>query len=342
MKLLRNSRGQSLVQVLIASAMGIVVMLVIATIQTNQARENQALSEKMASNDFQQQMFRSFQDGSLCTSLLTGLQFDSTHAVTGDPNQPVINIPSSVLTIPVSLASGAPPLVTVGKVVSPLAISVISGGQNPFQVTNLVGSSSGGAGSFNGSFVANYDATKLKRSMRGASVQLTLKTTAVGTTQTVASCSMTGAGACWVQGPNGLTATTCGNIGIGTTTPGSLLEVAGNITATTFLYSSDRRLKQHINPLDGFDLARKLRGVSFQWKNSGKDEMGFIAQEVEAIAPSLVVTQANGMKAVKYGNITALLVEAFKTEDAKVEALTEQNQNLMERVEALERQLDSR
>jgi Tfp pilus assembly protein PilV len=93
---LNNSRGQSLIQVLVAAALGVVVMLVIATTQVNQNRENQALNEKMAATDFQQQMLRSFSDGTVCTRLLTtptALTFDSTHAVSGDPNPPTLNLP---------------------------------------------------------------------------------------------------------------------------------------------------------------------------------------------------------------------------------------------------------
>jgi len=63
-----------------------------------------------------------------------------------------------------------------------------------------------------------------------------------------------------------------------------------------------------------------LRGVSFKWKENDEGEIGFIAQEVEEHEPLLVVTSAtNGMKSVKYGNIVALLVEAFREEHKNIE-----------------------
>jgi type II secretory pathway pseudopilin PulG len=91
--------------------------------------------------------------------------------------------------------------------------------------------------------------------------------------------------------------------------------ITGSAQATSFLYSSDRRLKENIAPLDGYTLAKGLEGVSFNWKASGAHEIGLIAQDVEKIAPELVVTDAQGMKSVKYGNIVAILIEAFKTQD---------------------------
>jgi len=54
-----------------------------------------------------------------------------------------------------------------------------------------------------------------------------LKTISAGATQTVQSCSVLGLGNCWVQGPGGLTSTTCGNVGIGTAAPAQALDIGG-------------------------------------------------------------------------------------------------------------------
>ncbi len=64
----------------------------------------------------------------------------------------------------------------------------------------------------------------------------------------------------------------------------------------------------------------KLRGVEFDWKKNEFKQMkfeegtqiGFIAQEVEAIIPEIVRTDADGYKSVAYADITAVLVEAIK------------------------------
>jgi hypothetical protein len=91
------------------------------------------------------------------------------------------------------------------------------------------------------------------------------------------------------------------------------LTIEGDLTANGFFYSSDRRLKTNIEDISGLEMILKLRGVQFDWIDSGNHELGLIAQEVESVIPELVVTRENGMKAVKYGNLVAPLIEATKT-----------------------------
>src|SRR5690606_8718047 len=104
-----------------------------------------------------------------------------------------------------------------------------------------------------------------------------------------------------------------GNVGIGTTNPTQKLHVNGNVLADAYLYTSDKNLKQNIEDIKGLEMILALRGVHFEWKKSGDPEFGLIAQEVEAVAPDLVVTDpVTGLKSVKYGNLVAPLIEASK------------------------------
>lgn len=114
-----------------------------------------------------------------------------------------------------------------------------------------------------------------------------------------------------------------GNIGIGVTNPGESLDILGNVQATAFLYSSDERLKKNISPIkDALGLVNELEGVSFDWRESGVNQIGFIAQDVEKIIPALVTTNSmSGMKSVAYGNITAVLVEAIKEQQKQIDKL---------------------
>jgi hypothetical protein len=47
-------------------------------------------------------------------------------------------------------------------------------------------------------------------------------------------------------------------------------------------------------------------------KETGKKDIGVIAQEVEEILPEIVQTRSNGYKAVDYQKLTTLLIESIK------------------------------
>ncbi len=103
---------------------------------------------------------------------------------------------------------------------------------------------------------------------------------------------------------------------------GTDLTASGSITAVSFIYSSDARLKENVKRLDNaLEKIQALEGVSFNWKSSGASEIGLIAQDVERVVPELVVTSDEGLKAVKYGNIVALLIEAVKDQQAEIDSL---------------------
>lgn len=93
---------------------------------------------------------------------------------------------------------------------------------------------------------------------------------------------------------------------------GSLV-ATGDVTAF-----SDVALKSNIETLDGAK-AFAMRGVSFDRDN--KQGSGVVAQELEKIAPELVVTHDNGLKSVAYSNIVGYLIEAVKHLKNEIEEL---------------------
>ena len=133
------------------------------------------------------------------------------------------------------------------------------------------------------------------------------------------------------------------------------MTVNGSITYTGSCSSSDMRLKKDVESLDGaLDKVLKLRGVTFYWKNKaemaaakGKDvknmsygfsdekQIGVIAQEVEEVLPELVVTDNEGFKAVKYENLTPVLIEAVKELKAEKDELQKEVEELKRMVEEL-------
>ncbi|MDD0853717.1 tail fiber domain-containing protein [Halobacteriovorax sp. GB3] len=139
-----------------------------------------------------------------------------------------------------------------------------------------------------------------------------------------------------------VTITNTGRVGIGTTTPSEQLEVANNVKATSYLTTSDRRLKKEIYTIDSaLEKILQLRGVSFVWKRNDLKTYGFIAQEVEEIFPELVVTdKITGLKAVKYANLVAPLVESVKElninqieNERRIASLEEENTILKKKIE---------
>lgn len=87
--------------------------------------------------------------------------------------------------------------------------------------------------------------------------------------------------------------------------------ITGNITAQSLTSTSDERLKSHITnmtPEDAIELVKALRPVTYNWKGSGDADIGFIAQEVQDIVPSVVHEDRNGMLSVEYGKLVTLLL----------------------------------
>ena len=86
-----------------------------------------------------------------------------------------------------------------------------------------------------------------------------------------------------------------------------------NITAF-----SDRRLKDNIKTLDS-QKTYQMRGVSYT--RDGVPGSGVIAQELEEVAPELVLTNDDGIKSVDYGRTIGYLIETIKDLKKEVEDL---------------------
>jgi hypothetical protein len=100
------------------------------------------------------------------------------------------------------------------------------------------------------------------------------------------------------------------------------LAVNGSTRANAYYYNSDRRYKSDIETLKSpLENLLKLTGYSYYNKLSAKKDLGVIAQEVEAVYPELVQTDADGYKSVEYGNLVAPIIEAIKELSHKMDSL---------------------
>jgi hypothetical protein len=105
---------------------------------------------------------------------------------------------------------------------------------------------------------------------------------------------------------------------------GTSLNVAGDVVAYA---SSDIRFKNNVTPItNALDKINKIGGYTFEWnekshKETGKKDIGVIAQEVEEILPEIVDTRDNGYKAVDYSKLTALLIQSVKEQQVIIDSL---------------------
>ena len=103
--------------------------------------------------------------------------------------------------------------------------------------------------------------------------------------------------------------------------PGNLI-AAGDVTAYKILQSSDSRLKKNISTIDnGLKKINAMRGVNYQLLRDNTNHVGLIAQEVEKVVPEVVTENSDGMKAVNYGAMVSVLIEAVKELSQEVESL---------------------
>ena len=83
-------------------------------------------------------------------------------------------------------------------------------------------------------------------------------------------------------------------------------------------------MKVDIRPVDdALDKVMQLQGVEFTWKSTKAHSIGFIAEEAGKVVPELVTYEEIGTDAIgmDYGKVTALLVEALKTQEKRIAEL---------------------
>jgi FtsZ-binding cell division protein ZapB len=156
-----------------------------------------------------------------------------------------------------------------------------------------------------------------------------------------------------------------GNVGIGTDTPATTLQVAGDIrvgttgtngclqnytgTAIAGTCSSDARLKTGVQPFQPvLNQLAQLTPVHFYWKADEFPEMhfgrdrsyGLIAQEVERAFPEMVGQDEHGYKTVDYTRLPLLLLEAVRELKAENDRLGEQVRGQEAQIRALARQVE--
>ena len=108
----------------------------------------------------------------------------------------------------------------------------------------------------------------------------------------------------------------------------------GYVSAIAFIPSSDYRIKESVVNLDDSYNVDKLRPVFYYNTLSKKNDMGFIAHEVQEVFPFLVIGEKDGedMQGLNYTGLIPVLVK-------EVQDLKKENKMLKERLERIEQLL---
>lgn len=166
-----------------------------------------------------------------------------------------------------------------------------------------------------------------------------------------------------IQGPPGPDGETCtspwntvgntihyynGNIGLGIQNPGTRVDVIGSVCSNGVALSSDVRYKKDIVALSGaLSKLMQLQAVRYDFKVVEFPErqfptagqIGLIAQEVEKVIPELVLTKADGYKALDYAKLNPYLIEAIKEVkagmDSEEEMFNKEYESLGKEIEEL-------
>ncbi|PKN88835.1 MAG: hypothetical protein CVU51_03180 [Deltaproteobacteria bacterium HGW-Deltaproteobacteria-1] len=98
-----------------------------------------------------------------------------------------------------------------------------------------------------------------------------------------------------------------------------------SVYALSFVPTSSLVYKTNIKTYENaLETVKKLRGVSFNWKDSGKASVGLIAEEVDKVIPEVVAHNEKDATGVNYDSLVGVLVEAVKEQQTELDILREQ------------------
>jgi hypothetical protein len=102
--------------------------------------------------------------------------------------------------------------------------------------------------------------------------------------------------------------------------------VLGTTRTVTLVETSARKHKECILPLqDQIENVKKLEPVEFTWKESGKQDVGLIAEDVEKVLPKLVSYEENGeLHGIQYSKLTSILIKAIQEQQEQIDELKEE------------------
>ncbi len=105
-----------------------------------------------------------------------------------------------------------------------------------------------------------------------------------------------------------------------TITSNGAIEFTGIVTAPQLIETSSLAFKTNVRTYENaLETVKRLRGVHFDWKESGKPSVGLIAEEVEGVVPEVVAHNDGAAMGVNYSALVGVLVEAVKEQQKVVQ-----------------------
>jgi hypothetical protein len=138
-----------------------------------------------------------------------------------------------------------------------------------------------------------------------------------------------------------------GNVGIGTDTASVKCQVGksgdGTVArANAWNIFSDRRWKTDLAVItNAIEKIEAINGYYYKGKDrpDTTTQVGVIAQEIEAVIPEVVSTDARGYKSVDYSKLTALLIEGMKEQQDQIDQLITSQEALSSEVNEIKAML---
>jgi hypothetical protein len=105
------------------------------------------------------------------------------------------------------------------------------------------------------------------------------------------------------------------------------IKADGTMRMKEYLTVSDLSLKDNIRDIsfeECSNVISQLKAKKYQWKDTGEEAIGMIAQEVENVVP-LAVNQTNDLKGINYTSIVPYLIGSIQQLQQKIKILENNN-----------------